>query len=121
MRSNLINIEAVRRIVPIRLRVREYFDRDRLRSWTHPIRNIHVGVLLHVPYIWSPFLILFLIGYNRCSNIPLGKLANFKITNEVIFLFGLNLPSLGSYSVFLRLILHIHVDVSLPIVSARFR
>lgn len=59
----VVIIVAMRGVVAVGLGMRKYFDWDWLRCRTHPIRYIHVWVLLDVPNVLSSFL-LFLIKWH---------------------------------------------------------
>ena len=59
VRAKILVLVPVRRVVAVGLRVREDLDGDRLRSRTHAVGAIQVGVLLDVADVLPP-TVLFL-------------------------------------------------------------
>jgi hypothetical protein len=82
---NVIIVVSMRGVVAVGLGVREDFDWDRLRCWTHPIRYVHVRVLLNVSHVLSPLLLFLVQWHDRDSNFALSAAA-FQLRQIIILL-----------------------------------
>lgn len=103
------------RVVAVRLRMREDFDWNWLRCWTHPVWYIHMRILLDVSNVLPSFL-LFLVEWHywyrnfalSCASLQLCK---------VIILLGLDLARLRPDALLMRFVLDLHVEVLLELNS----
>lgn len=111
--ADLLVLMPVRRVVAVGLCVREDLDGDGLRSWTHAVGAIQMGVLLDVADVLPP-VVLFL-GQRHDGGGDLAFAHASLEHRQVIVLLRLHLPRLCPDPVLLVLILDLQVQVLLQL------